>query len=59
MKTRWYDRRAVQDDRRRSDRREPGEIDRMEKLVEQCTLAEQKLLAHVDSIFRENGFPDA
>ncbi len=55
MKTRWYDRRVKHDDRRQDDRREKAKIASMEKLVEQCTVAEGKLLAYVDRILRENG----
>lgn len=59
MKTRWYDRRAKEEDRRRADRREPGEIANMEELVEKCTQAEKKLLDYVNSIFKANGFNGA
>lgn len=59
MKTRWYNRRAEQDDRRQGDRRELVKVERLEKLVKQCTVAEGKLLAYVDRIFRANGInPD-
>lgn len=56
MKTRWYDRRAMQEDRRQADRREKVKIASMEELVEKCTQAETKLLDYVNSIFQANGF---
>jgi len=59
MKTRWYNRRAEQDDRRQGDRRELVKVERLEKLVKQCTVAEGKLLDYVNRIFRANGInPD-